>query len=109
MPMPEMPDPNNGLNLSSAIIAVVIGAWGGIIAFLQRMKEGKTKFNWLEFSIDISTSMFAGFVAWGLATWLAVPEWGAGAFAGLGGHAGTRTFFMIRSIISERAKIPGDE
>lgn len=107
--MSELPDPNSGLNMSSAIIAFVIGAWGGLIAFLQRVREGKAKFSWADFLIEVSISMFAGFVVWHFAIWLTVPESGAGAFAGLAGHQGARTFFIIKAIVIDRAKRYSDE
>ncbi len=104
MPLENLPpNADQGFSTSSALLAVAIAAWGGLVSYMQRLRTGKQRFSFREFFADITSSMLAGFIVYGLAKAVEFPEWGSVALTALAGHYGTRTIFLLRNIIVARA------
>lgn len=102
MPLENFPDPGNGVSWWSALLAFILATWGGAVSYLHRVARGKLRCSFREFAIEIFTSAFAGMIVFFIAVSFGVPEWAAGALSGLGGHAGTRTIFLLQSILVKR-------
>ncbi len=107
MPVENLPPPGDW-NIFTVLIGLGMSAWGGAVSFLHRARRGITKCNKTEFFIELLSSMLAGFIVFLLSIWLGVPVMAAGAFAGIGGHAGTRTIFLIRGIVFSAARRKGE-
>jgi hypothetical protein len=103
MPLENFPDPGPA-GLWSAILAAFLAAWGGAVSYLHRIKRGKLRCSPREFAVEMFTSTFVGIIVFLLSVYLfGVPEWAAGGLSGLGGHAGTRTIFLLQTIFFKRA------
>ena len=85
-------------------MAAILAAWGGTINFLHRVKRGKVKCNLREYAIEIFTSLFAGLTVCAIVLAFNWSPYLAGAFAGLGGHYGARTIFLLRGVLIGKIK-----
>ncbi|HEY6527261.1 MAG TPA: phage holin family protein [Cellvibrionaceae bacterium] len=95
--LPEIP-PGGDFNLFTLIIGFAMSLWGGIISVMMKMRAGMVGYSFREFAIEISISLFAGYVVFVFCIWAGVPVHVAGALAGLGGHNGTRTIFYLNKL-----------
>ena len=102
MPLENFPDPGNGVSWWSVFLALLLSAWGGAVSYLHRVSRGKLRCSIREFTIEIFTSLFAGMIVFFISVSFGVPPWAAGALSGLGGHAGTRTIFLLQSLVMKR-------
>lgn len=95
--LPQLP-PGGDFNWVTLIIGFCMSFWGGVISYLMRMKAGIVNCSWREFFIEVSISLFAGYLVFVLCVSAGVPVHVAGALAGLGGHNGTRTIFYLNKL-----------
>lgn len=110
MPIENLPpNADQGVTLASVLLAAALSLWGGAVSYLHRVRRGANSINWREFSIDAFTSLFAGLLVFFIAVSLGVPSLMAGSLSGLGGHAGTRTVFLLQRIFFRKAEKLGDE
>jgi hypothetical protein len=110
MPLENIPPgAEQGVTWGSLLLAGVFAFWGGIVSYLHRVRRGKKGINWREFLIDVITALFAGLLVFFIAVSLGVPSLMAGSLSGLGGHAGTRTVFLLQGILFRKAEKLGEE
>ncbi|WP_345993774.1 hypothetical protein [Sulfurimonas sp. HSL-1716] len=99
-----MPHNNfNDINYFSTLIAFLAGSWGAALNFFRRDHKDRSFFKKLGFFImdmfiNVGLTMLAyiGLIGYGLNDLLAV------AIAGFVGHQGTRTFYLMELIITEK-------
>jgi hypothetical protein len=92
----NLPDPGNGVSWWSILLALLLSAWGGAVSYLHRVARGKLRCSLREFAVEIFTSLFAGMIVYAIAHAFGFNPLLGGALAGLGGHAGTRTIFLLQ-------------
>ena len=99
--MPEK-DPLNLGWLTYAWIAV-LSMLGGLVAFLQKLKEGSVRvFNVVEFVGELCTSAFTGVVTYYLCEAAHFSAFLTAALVGISGHMGNRLLFLFEKYLSER-------
>lgn len=82
-------------------LIVLISVWGGLINYLGRVRRGAT---WQigELLIELAISSFAGLVIGLIAIACNVSPLMSMALAGLAGHAGGRTVFVLDRLYRSR-------
>jgi len=102
----------NDINMISTLVAFLAGIWGAVLSFLRRdMKTYSTlkkiSLFFMDMFVNIGLTMLAylGLIGYGANDLLAV------AVSGFIGHQGTRSFYLIELIITEKlgAKATFDE
>ena len=99
-----MPHNNfNDIDLFSTLIAALAGIWGAVISFYRRdvrkFKIGrKIAMFFMDMIVNVGLTLlvFLGLVGYGINDLLAV------AVGGFVGHQGTRSFYLIELIITEK-------
>ncbi len=99
-----MPHNNfSDMDLLSTLIATLAGVWGAIISFSRRdIKEFKMLkkitlfFMDMFVNIGLTLLVYLGMVGYGINDLLAV------AVSGFMGHQGTRSFYLVELIITEK-------
>ena len=80
-----------------------LSAWGGIINFKNKMKQGiLVRFSLAELIGDIATSAFAGVITFYLCESANVAPVLTAAMVGISGHMGARLLFTMEKIIQKR-------
>lgn len=104
----QLPDlPPGDFNATTAVIGLVMALWGGAVSYAHRILRGVVRCSIREFLLEMFISLFSGFLVFVFAIWFGVPPLVAGAFAGLGGHSGTRTIFLFTKIFFKQAETIG--
>ena len=98
-----MPQNFSDINLFSTIIALIAGAWGATISFLRRdIKEvtfpKKIAIFIMDMFVNVGLTLlvYLGLIGYGINELMAV------AVSGFIGHQGTRSFYLIELIITEK-------
>jgi len=99
-----MPHNNfNDVDGAATIIAVTAGAWGAILSFLRRDLREFSMYKKLTFfitdmfiNVGITLLVYLGLIGYGINDVLSV------AIGGFIGHQGTRSFYLIELIITEK-------
>ncbi len=99
-----MPHNNfNDMNLVSTLIAGVAGIWGAIISFTRRDTKSfsmvrKISIFFMDMFVNVGLTLlvYLGLIGYGVNELLAV------AVSGFMGHQGTRSFYLIELIITEK-------
>jgi LydA holin phage, holin superfamily III len=95
----------DGFNFATFATALIMSAWGGVVGFLYRCRRKYVKFCWLDFFIEVSSSMFAGVTVFILSIGLLnASPMVAAAFSGIAGHAGARTIILLTRIFFKRGE-----
>jgi len=90
---------NNGQhNWLTYVLCVGIAAWGGVVNYVSLLRGSGVSFSWRDFFAELFVCMFAGFIVGISAISLGVDPLLSLALAGLGGHAGSRTLFVLKRI-----------
>jgi hypothetical protein len=81
----------------------VLSLMGGVVAFLQKLREGHTRaFNLIEFIGELCTSAFTGVVTFYLCESAQFPPVLTAALVGMSGHMGSRGLFLIEKFLSNK-------
>ena len=82
-------------------------AFGGALVnrYMEMKKEHAKACSVFEFFIDVAASGFVGLAVFMALAGLDQPIGLCGAAAGVGGHMGTRLFFIASRLVMSRAKI----
>ena len=99
-----MPHNNfNDMDFVSTIIAALAGIWGAIISFSRRdvsnfsiLKKVSLFFMDMFVNVGLTLLVYLGLIGYGINDLLAV------AVSGFIGHQGTRSFYLIELIITEK-------
>jgi len=93
----------NDINSMSTIVAFVAGAWGAVLSFFRRDIKSfsiwkNMSFFFMDMFVNIGLTMlvYLGLIGYGINDLLAV------AISGFIGHQGTRSFYLIELIITEK-------
>lgn len=95
--MPEK-DPTT-YDLAAHALAIAIALWGGLISYARSIIGGRRAFSWLDMTIELLSSAFAGLLAYWVALGAGLDGYIAGAVAGVAGHAGTSSLYLLRRIV----------
>lgn len=88
---------NNGQhNWLTYVLCVGIAAWGGLVNYVSQLRTSGVSFSWSDFFAELIVCMFAGFIVGISAISLGVDPLLSWALSGLGGHAGSRTLFVLK-------------
>ena len=99
-----MPHNNfSDVNIVSTIIAFIAGVWGAVVSFFRRdvsnfsiLKKVSLFFMDMFVNVGLTLLVYLGLIGYGLNELLAV------AVSGFIGHQGTRSFYLIELIITEK-------
>ena len=99
-----MPHNNfNDMNYTASLLALVAGVWGAVLNFIKRdnrthsvLRKISTFIMDMVVNIGITMLIYIGCVGYGFNDLLSV------AVAGFLGHQGTRSFYIMELIISEK-------
>ncbi len=93
----------NDIDHTASIIAIIAGMWGAILNFIKRDKSNHSlakTFAYFVFdmivNIGITMLIYIGCIGYGLNDLLSV------AIAGFLGHQGTRSFYIMELILTEK-------
>lgn len=91
-------------NWKEYLLVLVIGAWGGIVNSLSTMRRSSSKGEKLAFSLvvliaDLACAAFCGLVAYWVVRDMDIPPGMIYAAAGVAGHMGSRTLFLLETRI----------
>jgi hypothetical protein len=83
----------------------VLSVLGGVVAFLQKLRDGNARvFNLVEFIGELCTSAFTGVVTFYLCEAAQFPPVLTAALVGISGHMGSRGLFLIEKHLTNRFK-----
>ena len=83
----------------------VLSLMGGVVAFLQKLRDGNARvFNLIEFIGELCTSAFTGVVNFYLCESAQFPSVLTAALVGIAGHMGNRGLFLIEKFLSNKIK-----
>jgi hypothetical protein len=88
-----------------------LSAWGGIVSFMRKMREGKARpFNVMELIGEIFTSAFAGMITFWLCEAANITPLLTAAFVGISGHMGSRAIGLIEHYYTKKfdVEVPKD-
>jgi len=99
-----MPHSNfNDMNIVATIVAGLAGIWGAVISFMRRdiknfslFRKVSLFFMDLFVNVGLTLLVYLGLIGYGINDLLAV------AISGFIGHQGTRSFYLIELIITEK-------
>lgn len=92
--MPEK-DPTT-YSIITYLWVVGLSAWGGLVSFTRKMKDGRTRaFNIAEFIGEIVTSAFAGIITFWLCEAAGISPLITSALVAISGHMGSRAIFQF--------------
>jgi hypothetical protein len=84
---------------------VILALTGGLVNHLEKLRSGEIKkFRLLPLLIDLSSSGFAGLLVALLASNYDMKQELIFFLAGISGHFGARSIFLIKAIIEARVK-----
>lgn len=83
------------------LTAVGAGAVGGVLAYFVRVAEGKP-FKFTDMVLHTAVSGFCGYIAYGLCSYLSLPDAACGAICGIAGWMGTRLLRLLEMRIEHR-------
>jgi hypothetical protein len=97
-------DPTNW-SYTTWLLAISMASSGGIINWISRIKQGKTRaFNIIELIGEVFTSGFVGVGVFMVLESIGQPIGLCAAAAGIGGHMATRLLFLIERLIEGKFK-----
>lgn len=100
---PEFP-PGGDFNLTTIVVGLVMSFWGGLVSFLIKVRSGALACSIRDFVFEIVICLFAGSIIFMLCVGAGIPMTLCGGLAGLGGHYGARTLFLLKKILFSRAE-----
>lgn len=103
MPLSNLPGGGDH-NIFTYVLLLLMSLWGGLVNYLSRMRTESILFRFLELFIDTAISCFAGFLVGIAALSMGVSPLLSMAIAGVAGHAGCRTLFLLDRIFIRRLK-----
>lgn len=84
---------------------LLVAMWGGIVSFLTKRKEGTTRpFNFTEFIGELTTSGFAGMMAYQGCLYFKVDPLLAPLIIGIAGHMGSRFIYKLEQFADKLAE-----
>lgn len=89
-----------------------LAAWGGVVSFLRKMRDGKARpFNIMEFIGELFTSAFAGILTFWLSEAAGFNPYVTAAFVGISGHMGSRAIGMMENYLGKKfdVEIPRED
>lgn len=108
--MPEK-NPEN-YQLLTYLWVLGLSAWGGLVSFYRKMKQGKTRpFNFMELLGELFTSAFVGILTFWICQATGIDQLLTAAFVGISGHMGSRGIGMLENYFANKigAKVPDDD
>lgn len=96
-------DPTN-YSLLTYLWVFALSAWGGVVSFMQKLKNGKVRpFNFMELIGELFTSAFAGVITFWLAQSANIDGLITAALVGISGHMGSRAIGYFEHWATTRA------
>jgi LydA holin phage, holin superfamily III len=84
-----------------------LSLWGGTVNYLRRLKLQKAQpFSLIELIGDLTISGFSGMITFYLCEASKLDQILTAAIVGIAGHMGSRTIFLLETLIQERL-LPG--
>lgn len=104
MPFSNLPSGGgNDFNWFAVAVMLALSLWGGFVNYLGRIKAGLVKrFDLVELAGELAISSFAGLVVGLILIAFEVDLAMTVALAGVAGHAGARTVYLLNKIFEER-------
>lgn len=96
--------PPGDFSITTVIIGFVMSLWGACVSYLIKVKNGVLTCSVRDFFYEVAVCLFAGFMVFMLCVGVGIPMSISGAFAGLGGHFGARTLFLLKKVLFSRAE-----
>jgi len=75
-----------------------LSCWGGVVQHVQRLRNGKKKFNWRELAFDLISSSFAGILTHFLCDASGIEGAKAAMLIAVSGHMGTRAIASFQAL-----------
>ena len=99
--MPEKSPETYSLITYAWVCALAL--WGGIVNYRTRVKQGYIeKFSLMELAGEMSTSAFAGVMAFYICEAGSFPQVATAAIVGVSGHMGGRAIFLVEQFIKRK-------
>ena len=86
-------------------IFVGLAFWGGLCHYLGGVRAGKRRLSLFELAGDLTYAGFAGVLGITLAQHLGFSDWLTGLTAGIFGHMGSRSIFLLERWLRTKFRI----
>ena len=83
-------------------IVILFAMWGGFCHYIGGVRSGKRQLSLFELAGDLAYSAFAGIMIAAVCMNFDVGKWMTFAAAGMGGHMGSRTIFLLERALKKR-------
>lgn len=83
-------------------IFLIFAMWGGLCHYIGGVRAKKRPLSLFELAGDLVYSAFAGVMAVAICQHLDVGEWMTAAVAGMSGHMGSRSIFLLERVLKRR-------
>lgn len=104
--MSDLKDPTT-YSLLTYVWVGGLSAWGGLVSFLRRTREGRVRpWNFVELVGELTTSAFAGIVTFWLCEAGGIAPLVTAALVAISGHMGSRALFHMERWAESRFPIP---
>jgi len=85
------------------LLAFLFSSWGGIVSYLGKVNNGITRrFSITELVGEVCTSGFVGIVTFLLCQSAHIDQLATAALVGISGHMGSRTLFLLETMLQKR-------
>lgn len=103
MPFSNLPNGGgNDFNWFAIAMMMLVSLWGGFVNYLGRIKSGAVKhFNLIELAGEFAISSFAGLIVGLVLLAFDVNVVLTVSLAGVAGHAGARTMYLLDKIFEK--------
>lgn len=110
MPFSNLPQGNGGdPGLVTYMLVFLMAMWGGLINYLSRIRKSGIAFKVSELILELCISAFAAIVIGLIAFAFNINLYLVLAMAGMAGHAGGRTVFLLDRWWNRKIKSISDE
>lgn len=89
---------------------ITLSAWGGIVSFLAKVRDGKSHaFSLIEFVGEITTSAFSGLLTFYGCEAVDIDPLYTVVLVGISGHMGTRAIYQFELYMQRRLGLKEDK
>lgn len=85
-----------GIGLGHYLWPAILASWGGLVHYIQRSRRSRY-FSIVELIGELVTSAFAGIITYMVSLHLHMDPIPAAALAGIAGHMGSRSLFLLEN------------